>query len=175
MNIESGNYSIKTDTLYFVIIGDKKTIYKMINIINKENPLDNYIMSQLNIPVAKQSIEIMKSTNDIEDDDMLNSLTQKTVLIDDGVEFAQGHIYADGNYNDESYMIQMLIDNKEHYVLSFPNFLLYEDVNPERIIEDWFKKNFKRVPSDVKKNTKLVTVAGEKSNILVVRTDIKKL
>ena len=93
----------------------------------------------------------MKELNNIVDINMLDSNTQKTVLIDDGAEFAQGYVYADGDYNDNHYILQVLIEHNDHYVLSFLKFLLDEDDNPENIIEEWFKKRLGKIPSSVKK------------------------
>lgn len=175
MNIESSNYSIKADTLYLIVVGQRNIMDQLINNINNNNPNEKYILTKISTPTAQKSIEIMKQINNIEEEDMLNSSTQKTVLIDDGVEFAQGHTYADGTYNENHYILQVLTENDDHCLLGFLKFILYEDASPEQLIEDWFKKKLGKIPSGIKKNTKLITVAGNKSNILVISTEIKKI
>jgi hypothetical protein len=180
MNMGTSNFSIKADTLFLIITGQKSVIEQLINIINKNSENNNYekiifIATKIDCPSARRSIEIMKEVNGIEEIDLLNSSSHKSVLIDDGIEFAQGHLYAEGDYDDDNYMLQILIDNSDHYILSFLKFPLDEDDNPEIIIEDWFKKKVGKIPNSVKKSIKLITVAGSKSNILVIATELKKI
>lgn len=173
------NFSIKADSLFFIVTGQKNIIEQLINNINKSSPKSNddekYIVTKINSPSASKSIELMKELNGVEEIDMLNSAYQKVVLIDDGVEFAQGHLYAEGDYDDNVYMLQILIENKDNYLLSFLKFPLDEDDNPENIIEEWFKKKIGKIPNSIKKSIKLITVAGSKSNILVISADLKKI
>jgi hypothetical protein len=175
------NFSIKADTLFLIVTGQKNIIEQLINNINKSSLMPNlnenekFILTKINFPSASRSIELMKELNGIEESDMLNSTFQKVVLIDDGLEFAQGHLYAEGEYDENSYMLQVLTENKDNYLLSFLKFPLDEDDNPENIIEDWFKKKLGKIPSSIKKSIKLITVAGSKSNILVISADLKKI
>jgi hypothetical protein len=169
------NFSIKADTLFLIVTGQKNIIEQLINNINKSSTQEKFISTKINYPSASKSIELMKELNGIDDYDMLNSAFQKVVLIDDGLEFAQGHLYAEGDYDENSYMLQVLVENKDHYLLSFLKFPLDEDDNPENIIEDWFKKKLGKIPNSIKKTIKLITVAGSKSNILVVSAELKKL
>jgi hypothetical protein len=117
----------------------------------------------------------MKELNNIEDYGLLDSNTQKSVIIDDGLEFSHGYVYADGEYNDNHYILQVVADNINHYTLGFLKFPLDEDDNPELIIEEWFKSKLGKIPSSVKKTIKLITVAGSKSNILVISSELKKI
>jgi hypothetical protein len=172
---ETENFSIKAESLFLVVIGQKNIMGQLISNINKEHMTDKYILTQISVPSAKRSLELMQIYNKIDDDSLLNSTTQKPVLVDDGVEYAQAHAYGDGSYDSDSYMLQQVIDNDTHYTLSFLKFPLDEDDNPEIIIEDWFKKMLNKVPYGIKKNTKLVTMAGNQSNILVISTELKKL
>ncbi len=174
------NFSIKADTLFLIVTGQKNIIEQLINNINKSPSSksdfeEKFILTKINCPSAHKSIELMKELNDIEDIDLLNSTLQKVVLIDDGLEFAQGHLYAEGDYDENYYMLQVLKENKDHYLLSFLNFPLDEDDNPENIIEEWFKKKLGKIPSSIKKSIKLITVAGSKSNILVISAELKKI
>ena len=173
------NFSIKADTLFLIVIGQKNIIEQLINNINKSpsssGSEEKFILTKINCPSAHRSIELMKELNGIEESDMLNSTLQKVVLIDDGMEFAQGHLCAEGDYDDNYYMLQVLIENKDHYLLSFLKFPLDEDDNPENIIEDWFKKKLGKIPNSIKKSIKLITVAGSKSNILVISAELKKI
>jgi hypothetical protein len=175
MNMSSSNFSIKADTLFFIIIGQKDVLEQLIKAINKSLPSEKFILTKINCPSASRSIELMKEINYIDNFDMLNSYMQKVVIVDDGIEFAQGHVYADGLYNDTHYILQILTDNTDYYTLSFLKFALDEDDNPETIIEEWFKKQIGRVPNSIKKSVKLITVAGAKSNILVTSAELKKI
>jgi hypothetical protein len=168
------NFSIKADTLFLIVTGKKNIIEQLINNINKFSTKEKFISTKINYPSAFKSIELMKELNGIDDSDMLNSTLQKVVLIDDGLEFAQGHLYAEGNYDENTYMLQVLVENENHYLLSFLKFHLEEDDNPENIIEDWFKKTLGKIPNSIKKTFKLITVAGSKSNILVISAELKK-
>jgi hypothetical protein len=175
MNLDGLNFSIKADKLFLVIVGQKNIIEQLVNILNKNKTIEKYITTKINCPSAQKSLELMKEINGIDDDNMLDSNSQKAVIIDDGVEFAQGYINAEGEYNDNSYILQSVSDNNDYYVLSFIKFCLEEDDNPETIIEDWFKKNLGKFPASIKKSIKLITVAGQKSDILVVSTELKKI
>lgn len=175
MNLDGLNFSIKADKLFFIITGQKNIIETFINLLNKDNFVEKYIMTKINCPSALRSIELMKELNDVENENMLDSYTQKPILIDDGVEFAQGYVNAEGEYNDNFYIIQTLLNNESHYILSFLKFILEEDDNPETVIENWFKKKMGKIPQSVKKSIKLITVAGPKSNILVISAELKKI
>ncbi len=174
MNTGNNNFSIKADTLFLIVVGQKNALEQLLNNVNKTQTSEKLILTKINCPSSHRSIELMKELNNMEDINMLDSNTQKTVLIDDGTEFAQGYVYADGDYNDTHYILQLLTEHPDHYVLSFIKFVLDEDDNPENLIEDWFKKRVGKIPSSVKKSIKLITVAGSKSNILVVSTELKK-
>lgn len=175
MNFDSLNLSIKANKLFLVIVGQKTVIEQLMNILNKHKNIEKYIITKINQPLAIKSLELMKEINKIEDDSLLDSYHQKSIIIDDGVEFAQGYVNAEGDYNDNSYILQTLSDNDVYYTLSFIQFILEDDDNPEVIIEDWFKKKIGKVPNSIKKSIKLITVAGSKSNILVISTELKKL
>jgi hypothetical protein len=184
MNIGSSNFSIKADTLFLIVTGQKNIMDQLVDIINNKNNNDEkriyinkekFILTKIDHPSAFRSIELMKEINNIDDINMLDSTCQKVVLIDDGIEFAQGHLYAEGDYSDNYYILQVLTDNSDHYILSFLKFTLDDDDNPESIIEDWFKKQLGKIPSSIKKSIKLITVAGSKSNILVISTELKKI
>jgi hypothetical protein len=172
---ESENFAIKAESLFLIIVGQKNIMEQLLNNINKKNMTDKYILTQISVPSAKRSLELMQIYNKIEDDSLLNSTTQKPVLVDDGVEYAHAHTYGNGLYCSDNYMLQHVIDNDTHYTLSFLKFPLDEDDNPEILIEAWFKKVLNNVPYGIKKNTKLVTMAGSQSNILVISTELKKL
>lgn len=175
MNLDGLNFSIKADKLFLIITGQKNTLENFINLLNKDNSIEQYIMTKINYPSANRSIELMKDLNSIESVNMLDSYLQKPVIIDDGVEFAQGYVNAEGDYNENSYIIQTLLNNETYYTLSFIKFMLEEDDNPESLIEEWFKKKIVKVPNSIKKSVKLITVAGQKSNILVISAELKKL
>lgn len=179
MSSES-NFSIKADKLFLIITGTKNTIEQLINILNKDNKnIEKYIMIPINKPSSQKSIELMKELNNIDDIKLLDSYTQKPVIIDDGVEYAQGHLNADSeliNINiNNCYIIQTLTEYSNYYSLSFLNFMLVDDDNPENIVENWFKKTIGKIPNNIKKKIKFITVAGQNSNILVISVEIKKI
>jgi hypothetical protein len=180
----ASNFSIKAESLFLIIIGQKCVMEQFINIINNNTDTNNnknsekcdkYILTKINCPSSHRSLELMKELNNIEDYGLLDSNTQKSVIIDDGLEFSHGYVYADGEYNDNHYILQVVADNINHYTLGFLKFPLDEDDNPELIIEEWFKSKLGKIPSSVKKTIKLITVAGSKSNILVISSELKKI
>lgn len=151
MNLDGLNFSIKADKLFLIITGQKNTIEHLINILNKEKSIEKYIITKINCPSAYRSIELMKDINEIENINLLDSYTQKPVIIDDGVEFAQGYINAEGDYDENCYILQTLINKENHHILSFLTFPLEEDDNPETIIEEWFKKKWENSQTVSKK------------------------
>jgi hypothetical protein len=172
----ASNFSIKTEFLFLIIIGQKNVMEQLVDIINNNDEKgEKYILTKINCPSSYRSLELMKELNNIDDFELLNSNTQKSVIIDDGLEFSQGYVYADGEYNDNHYILQVVIDNVNHYVLKFLKFPLEEDDNPELIIEEWFKCKLGKIPSSIKKTIKLITVAGQKSDILVISSELKKI
>lgn len=176
MNLDGLNFSIKADKLFLIIVGQKNIIDQLMNILNKDQIMvEKYICTKINYPSAKQSIDLMQQLNGVENIDLLNSYTHKPVIIDDGVEFSQGYVNAEKEYNDNQYILQTLTSFDTYYLLSFIKFSLQEDDNPETIIEDWFKKKIGKIPTSIKKSIKLITVAGSKSDILVISTELKKI
>lgn len=170
-------FSIKADSLFLIIVGHKNVMEQLIDIINKNTntTCEKFIITKINCPSSYRSLELMKELNNIEDINLLNSNTQKTVIIDDGLEFSQSYVYAEGEYNDDYYILQVVNDNNNHYTLGFLKFYLQEDDNPENIIEQWFKSKLGKIPSSIKKSIKLITIAGTKSNILVTSAELKKI
>lgn len=159
---------VKTESMYLVIVGHVRMMEQLVNELNSKckDPREKFVTTKISYPSAHKSLDLMKSLNNVEDESLLNSTTQKPVLVDDGVEYAQCHTYADGAYDAESYMLQIVTDNTEYYTLSFLKFPFGEDDNPDSVAEQWFRKNVDKVVS--KKAVKLITVAGPNSDILVV-------
>lgn len=158
---------ITADYLCLIVLGDKITIEDLIEDVKLANPGDitQYIAVKIDNPIANKCVELGKILND-------GKKNIKTVCLDDGVETAQCYTYAEG-YHSQSYMLMNVHEDDNRYILGFPKFELGDEEDPEIIIEDWFKKRVKRLPSGIKKNMKLITVVGPQTNILVIATKIK--
>lgn len=154
----------KTNTLYLIIIGKKPQLEAFINNIKK----DHYTITPIGYPSANKCLDLMKTLNNISDNSLLDSTTQKPVLADIGIEFAQCYLCKDFPDAENYYMLQVVIDQIEYYLLTFIKFQIDEDDTPEMIIDDWFQKN-----NNIKKSTKTITLTGEDANILVISAEIK--
>lgn len=161
---------ITADYLCLVVLGEKNTIDELILSIKKHNPTDiaQYLAVKIDNPSANKCNEIMQG---LEKNLNLNNNLQMNVFVDDGVESAQCYTYAEG-YSNKMYMLMTLIEQNNDYVLGYPKFELGDEEDPEELVEEWFKKKIKRVPKGVRRNTKLVTVVGSNTNILVLATKI---
>lgn len=174
MNIDNqiSVIEITADYLCLIILGDKKSIDDLsmkLNVDKKNNT--EYISVKIDCPSATKCNELIKNLNGITDIDNFDINKIKNVIIDDGVETAQCYTYAEG-YNSQSYMLMSIIENDNEYILGYPKFELNDEEDPELIVEDWFKKKIKKLPSGFRKNMKLITVVGINTNILVLATKI---
>lgn len=158
---------ITADYLCLVVLGDKLTIDELIEDIVLTNPTDTtkYLAVKIDNPTANKCLELSDSLN-------INKQKIKKVVPDDGIETAQCYTYAEG-YHCETYMLMIVLEEDDKYVLGYPKFELGDEEDPEIIIEGWFKKKIKRLPGGIKKNMKLITVVGPQTNILVIATKIK--
>ncbi len=158
---------ITADYLCLIVLGDKTTIEDLIEDVKLANPSDfvQYIAVKIDNPIANKCFELGEILN-------RDKKKIKTVCLDDGVETAQCYTYAEG-YHSQSYMLMTVHEDDTKYILGFPKFELGDEEDPEIIIEGWFKKRVKRLPSGIKKNMKLITVVGPQTNILVIATKIK--
>lgn len=152
---------ITADYLCLVVIGDKVTIDELITDMKEFGSSENvnYVPVKIDVPIANKCFEMSKELG-------------KDIVPEDGAESAQCYTYAEG-YHDQSYMLMCIQDDTNISRLGYPKFDLGDEEYPEIIIENWFKKRVKKLPSGIKKNLKPVTVVGAKSNILVVSTKIK--
>lgn len=158
---------ITADYLCLIVLGDKITIDELIEGIKISNPesCTQYIAIKIDNPIANKCFELEKTLNTTQD-------KYKNVVLDDGVETAQCYTYAEG-YHSQSYMLMTINEDENKYILGFPKFELGDEEDPEIIIEGWFKKRVKKLPSGIKKNMKLIAVVGPQTNILVIATKIK--
>jgi hypothetical protein len=152
---------INADYLCLVILGDKTTIDELVSDIKEVNPSDptEYMSVKIDNPIANKCFE-------------LSQLSGKNIVADDGAEKAQCYTYADG-YHSQLYMLMSVQEDNSVFKLGYPTFDLGDEEFPEMIIENWFKKRVKKMPSGIKKNMKPINIVGVRSNILVVATKIK--
>ncbi len=165
---------ISADFLYLVTLGNKSIITDMVNNMKKYNSSDKkqYIAVKIDNPIANICFELTKSLNNNIDIEQVENISKiKLVIIDDGIEIAQCHTYAE-NCNEDLYMLMILVDNGNEYILGFPKFDFDDEEDPEIIIEKWFKKKNKKVPHGAINNIKYIAVVGDSTNILVISTEI---
>jgi len=153
---------ITADFLYIVVLGDKSSIDDLIANIKKSHNSNEtkYIAVKMDIPSAKKCFEMNTSQK-----------SSKHTIIDDGVESAQCYTYAE-YCQKQLYMLMTIEDKVTNNVFGFPKIELSNDEDPEIIVENWFKKYVKHVPTEIKKNLKLTGVVGIDTNILVAATKI---
>lgn len=151
----NNNFSIKADNLLLIIIGQQNILNPLLDMLNT-NPKEKYIINPINIPMANIANEL-SINNDI--------------IMKNGVEFAQANLCAE--YTDK-YMIQLITNHTTHSTFGFITFedLDLEETNPKTIIENWCKTKLDK--PNIKNNIKPLTIAGIKSNILVITVEIKK-
>jgi hypothetical protein len=69
-------------------------------------------------------------------------------------------------------MLMSITEQDNSYILGYPKFELSDEEDPEILVEEWFKKKVRKLPTGLKKNMKLITVVGSNTNILVIATKI---
>jgi len=172
LNDKQDGTTMRADSLFLIIVGKKDIMDNLLKEL-KGYATEQYVISELFYPSANMSLDLMKALNKVDDISLLDSSTQKPVIVDDGVEFAQGHICADDDYAEDNYMLQIVSDCGDYYLLSYPKFDIDEDDSPYDKIEEWFRTNTKKNPDKLRKNTKLLTLTGKNANILAMATILK--
>lgn len=167
---------ITADYLCLVVLGDKSSvenlIYDMKNTCSSENSNNiQYIAVKIDYPSANKCYELTKSLNNVIDIEESDITKIKNVIMDDGVETAQCYTYAEG-YHSQLYMLMNITEQDNSYILGYPKFELSDEEDPEILVEEWFKKKLKKLPTGLRKNMKLITVVGANTNILVIATKI---
>lgn len=144
---------ISADSLYLIIVGDKKAIDKLAEmLIEKELNID-YISVKIDTPSIAKCNE-------------LSELYGKYVKPSMGMETAQCYAYAEG-FSNNTHILMAVDKSGLEYSLGFPKFDLSEDTDPEKIIYDWMKKKMGKIPKSIKKTMKPITLVGNKDDILV--------
>lgn len=158
---------ISAEYLYLITIGNKSQIDLLINNMNlhSKNNTEKYYSLKTHDSISS-FCNILNKSNDI-------ISSKKHVIIDDGIEPAQTYSYADRT-SSNLYMLMLLTEHEDNYVLSFPKFELNNEKDPDEQIESWFKNKANRIPKGLFKNLKVITVVGNNSNILVMSTRLAK-
>jgi hypothetical protein len=159
---------IFADTIYYILYGKYKIMTKIKDMLNdhcEKNKLNKkYIISKLNLPVARLCDNQQESFNQKSD-------TKFNFEFNNCLESIQCLVYADCNNKEakDMYTILCLDKNSEKnsYELKYPYIELNEDFDPEEIIYKEFKKISYPHAKYIKKNLKLVDIAGENDEILV--------
>jgi hypothetical protein len=159
---------IFADTIYYILYGKYKTITKLKDLLNDHSDKNNlnkkYIISKLNLPVARLCDNQQESFN-------LKSETKFNFEFNNNLESIQCMVYADCNNKEakDMYTVLCLDKNMEKnvYELKYPFIELNEDFDPEEIIYKEFKKVSYPHAKYLKKNLKLVDIAGDNDEILV--------
>jgi hypothetical protein len=159
---------IFADTIYYILYGKYKMMTKIKDILNdysEKNKLNKkYIISKLNLPVARLCDNQQESFN-------LKSDTKYNFEFKNCLESIQCIVYADCNNKEAKNMYTVLCldknPDKNIYELKYPYIELKEDFDPEEIIYKEFKKISYPHAKYIRKNLKLVDIAGENDEILV--------
>lgn len=155
---------ISADYIYFVIVGEKNTLLKLINYIEKNKNINNnkFIITRLDIPILFRYNKIQKMIN-------------KDIKLDISIESTQSYAFAQEQFlipkqktkfieNDtkKNYMLMMI----ENDILRFPKIELIDE-DPEKMILDWIKNNIGIIPVKIKKTIKPLSLVGYNNEILV--------
>ncbi len=154
---------IFADVLYCIIYGKYAIIHKFKDILNeyveKHNIDRKYIVAKLNFPVAKLC--------DIEE----KSHKTKNMTFHKSLETIQCLVYADCTNKDAKNMYALLCLEKNtttnSYELKYPSLELNDNFDPEEIIYKELKKVSPIYAKYIRKNLKLVDIAGDEDEILV--------
>lgn len=152
--------------IYLIIIGNKNQLDELIETINNYSNDKDEIYYSLRICDSISSF--CNSLNSI---NITNN--NKFIVLDEGVETAQTYSYADRT-SDNLYMLMLLKEHEDNYTLGFPKFDLNKDGDLDKQIELWIKNKTNKIPKGIFKNLKILTIVGNKSNILIVTTRIEK-
>ena len=52
MNTGSTNFSIKADTLFLIVVGQKSVMEQLVNSVNKTNTGEKFILTKINCPTT---------------------------------------------------------------------------------------------------------------------------
>ena len=164
---------IFVDAIYYILYGNyiiMTNIKDMLNDYCEKNKLNKiYIISKLNMPVARLC--------DIEQESFNKSSNIKyNFEFNNSLESIQCLVYANCNNREAKNMYTILcLDknlDKNSYELKYPYIDLNEDFDPEEIIYKEFKKISQIYAKYIKKNLKLIDIAGNNDEILVYSCNI---
>jgi hypothetical protein len=169
---EIGNFleiEVYADTINCIIYGKYKLVHEFADILNdfckKYNLNKKYLVSKLNLPIAKFC--------DIQQNDFNKKNNSKFKFkFNNSLESIQCIAYADCNSKDakEMYTILCLEKNDENnFELKYPNIEIKEEEekDPEDILYKELKKISYPHAKFIRKNMKLIDIAGENDEILV--------
>jgi len=159
---------IFADTIYCIYYGKYKTVTKFRDILNEyceKNSIDKkYIITKLNLPVAR----FCESQQDLFNK---KNNTNFVFNFNKSLESIQCMVYAECNNKDakDMYTLLCLEKNKDfdNYDIKYPSIDLCDNYDPEEIIYREIKKISPAYAKYIRKNVKLVDIAGEEDEILV--------
>ncbi len=158
---------IFADTIYYIIYGKYKTINKFKDILNNfynnNNINKKVIIAKLNLPVAKLCDTQNKSYNKKNNSNI-------EFKFNNNLEPIQCMVYADCNNKDAKNMYTLLCLEKNdinEYHLKYPSVELSDNFDPEELIYKELKKIAPIYAKYIKKNIKLLDIAGDDNEILV--------
>ena len=146
---------IEATSIYFAIVGNIKSINKLINRLSANNtdPGIIYVAASINIPIAKKCDELMTKY-------------KQHISIGSGVEVAQCHVYAEG-YDSNNQFVLVLSKTNNEYILKFPEIEVNGKNEPDSSIMNWIKERIDKVPKSIKETLRPVYLVGESDDILV--------
>ena len=164
---------IFVDTIYYILYGNYKIMSNIKDILNdycEKNKLNKkYVISKLNMPVARLCDIEQESFNQ-------NSETKYNFEFNNSLESIQCIVYANCNNKEAKNMYTILCldknPDKNSYDLKYPYIDLNEDFDPEEIIYKEFKKISQIYAKYIKKNLKLIDIAGNNDEILIYSCNI---
>jgi hypothetical protein len=159
---------IFADIIYYIVYGKYKTMLKfkdMLNEHSEKNKLEKkYIISKLNLPVAKLCDSQQEQFNSV-------NKSNTKFGFNNSLESIQCIVYADCNNKDAKDMYTVLCLDKNtdtnEYIIKYPFINLSETIDPEDAVYKEIKKISPGYAKYIRKNLKLIDIAGDSDEILV--------
>lgn len=171
---------VAADFMYLIVLGESDIIEHITDTLNDVLPGDNLSSKYMSIDIDTQIDNLLETSRfrDILNKSKLNSSNSsnasivsidsksnkstKYFVINEGVETAQCYTYAE-NFDAQKMIIQ-LTESDDSFNLTFPILNLDDEVNPDDLIDSWFKEKELDIEN---RSIKLINMVGSEHDILV--------
>ena len=149
---------ITAENVYLLFMGNKHNIKKFADHLNDLGTKYQFIYEKINIPCANLIHKYISSN--------YSDYQTSYIFTNDSVETSQCYALINSHYSD-MYVIYTIENNNKKFVLSYPEFSLGDELDPEKIVKEWLGKN----DLNNKVRCKLydpINITGKNNDILVL-------